>query len=499
MIQEFRARVARLNNVLCAVNLLRWDSKVMMPPEGAEARGHQIASLMEIAHQSLLDAGMGDAAEQVLESSQDDLDRRAAQTVIDARAYHARIPAGLLRRQTETTITAAQVWAEARRTRDFALYQPHLQRSVDVAREFAEAVGYEDHPYEAVAQVFEPSATQSSLKQFFDQLHAGLLPILDDVMGRAAPRNDFLFRDYPIDGQKVFCDRMIQSLGFGMDRGRLDTSAFPHSVSFTRSDVRITSRWEVSNLLASVFSTLHEAGHGLYEMGVDPALTRSVHTTDLIKLYAVGGASFGMHESQSRLVENHIGRSPEFWQVHFGTLRDIFPDQLSDVTAEEFVAAVNQVKPSFIRIDADELTYDLHIILRVRIEMALMDGTLAVSDVPEAWNAAMLKDLGLTVLHDGLGCLQDAHWSSNYIGSFPTYSIGNSTAAQFMNHITDVRPSFLKEVAQGDSSVLTETLGEIVWRHGRTRSCAEILAGIGQTEFDPSAYLSYLSSKFMAR
>lgn len=498
MAQDFYARVARLNDVLCAVNLLRWDAKVMMPPGGAQARGHQIATLLEIAHQNLLDPKLGDAAEDLLQSAQNGLDRKAAQSVLDARAYHARIPADLLRRQTEVATTSAQVWAEARTNKNFAMYRPHLQHSIDIAREYADAVGYHDHPYDAMTQLFEPRATWLSLNRFFDQVHAGLVPILDDVLGRPTPRDDFLFREYPIDAQKEFCHRLSQSLGHDPDRGRLDTSVHPHSVSFTRDDVRITSRWDARNLLTSIFGTLHETGHALYEMGIEPSLTRSAHTTDMIKLYAAGGSSFGMHESQARLIENHIGRSPEFWAVHFGALRDTFPEQLSDVTHAQFVQAVNRVQPGFVRLEADELTYDFHIMMRARIEAGLMGGSLAVADVPEAWNAAMSNDLGITVPDDGLGCLQDAHWSSNYIGYFPTYSIGNSTAAQLMAHFGKEHPSLLTDVAKGDGSTLTETLGGLVWRHGRTRSGADILAEIGQEELDPTAYLSYLQRKFSA-
>ncbi|WP_299665585.1 carboxypeptidase M32 [uncultured Ruegeria sp.] len=498
MKHDFRAQVARLNDILCSVNLLRWDAKVTMPPGGSGARGHQIATLLELGRQALLNPKLTDAAEDLLHTAESALDRKAAQTVLDAQAYHKRIPADLLRRQTETATIAAQAWAEARREKDFSIYQEHLQQSIEVAREYADAVGYEDHPYDAMVQVFEPSASRKKLDEFFDQLRDGILPILDKAMGGPAPRDDFLSRSYPIDAQKQFCEELVQTLGYGKDRGRLDTSVHPHSVSFTRDDARITTRWDETNPLVSIFGALHEAGHALYEMGVDPSLTRSVHATDLIKLYAAGGASFGMHESQSHLIENHIGRTPEFWDVHFGRLRDTFPEQLRDVTASEFVAAVNRVTPRLIRLEADELTYELHIILRVRIEIGLMDGSLSVVDVPEAWNAAMAEDLGLAMPDDGVGCLQDAHWSSNYIGHFPTYSYGNSVAAQLMDHITQTRPSFVSEVAKGDGAVLRETLGELVWRHGRSLSPAELLAEIGQSEFDPTAYLGYLGNKFAA-
>ena len=493
---SLNARVAQLNDVLVSVNLLNWDARVMMPAGGAETRGHQIATLMGIAREMILDPGMGDAAEAMLQGEASDLDRRAAQAVLEARAHHARIPADLLRRQAEQSITAGAAWTEARRTGNFALFQPHLQSIVDLAREKAAALGYDDHPYDPMADVFEPGATAAKLSSFFDQLRDGIRPILDAALARPAPRSDFLFRDYPIEGQQAFCAYIAEALGYDMQRGRLDTAVHPFEISMTRNDVRITSRWNPNYLPMSIFGMIHEAGHALYELGAAPALTRGAHATDMIGLYAVAGTSFGMHESQSRLLENHIGRTPEFWAVHYGRLRDTFPEQLGDVSEAEFVAAINRVSPGLTRVEADELTYDLHVMLRVKIEMALMAGSLSVADVPEAWNAAMQRDLGQQVPDNGMGCLQDVHWSHGYIGSFPTYTIGNSTAAQIMAHLDATQPEVRQGVISGDYAPLHARLGDLVWQHGRSRSRAEILSSIGAEAYDPTAYLAYLKTKF---
>ena len=270
----------------------------------------------------------------------------------------------------------------------------------------------------------------------------------------------------------------------------------PFEISMTRQDVRITSRWSETYLPMAIFGTIHETGHALYEQGLAPELTRSVHACDLPGLYAVGGTSFGMHESQSRLLENHVGRSPAFWQAHFERLRAHFPEQLGDVSAEEFSRAVNRVSPSLIRVEADELTYDFHIMLRMRLEMALLEGSLKVADLPEAWNAAMAEDLGVEVPHDGMGCLQDVHWSHGYMGSFPTYTIGNLTAAQLMVELPKLYPAITEELARGETAALRQALGAHVWRHGRSRSRAEILAELGAEASDPTAYLAYLQAKF---
>jgi carboxypeptidase Taq len=484
------ARVARLNDLLCAVNALQWDARVMMPPGGAATRGHQIATLKGIARDMILDPGMADAAGA-------EGDTQAARAVLAARDRHARIPADLLRRQAETSATAGAAWAEARRLGDFATFRPHLETVIDLARQEAAAVGYEEHPYDPMVQVFEPGETAAGLAAFFDTLRAGIRPILDAALGRPRPRTDFLRRDYPEAGQQAFCLSLAEALGYDRTRGRLDTAVHPFEISATRNDVRITSRWRRDYLPMSIFGTIHEVGHALYEMGVDPALTRTAHTTDMIGLYAVGGTSFGMHESQSRLLENHVGRAPAFWARHFGRLRDAFPEQLSDVTEAEFVAAVNRVEPGLVRVEADELTYDLHVMLRVRLEMALMDGSLSVVDLPDAWNAGMRDDLGLEVPHDGLGCLQDVHWSHGYVGSFTTYTIGNATAAQLMAHLDAERPDIRTALDAGRTGPLRDALGDLVWCHGRSRMRAELLAGIGCEPGNAINYLTYLRAEFM--
>ena len=492
--------VARLNDVLCAVNTLVWDSRTMMPKGGAETRGHQIATLKGIARTMILAPEMRDSVAAAMEqtSGRDPFDpeRRAAEAVHAAILHHERIPADLLRAQAEQSTMAGAAWAEARAAADFTLFRPYLERTVALAREQAEALGYQDHPYDPMVAIFEPGETAASLGAFFKDLRTGILPILDAARGRPKPRTDFLYRDYPEADQKAFADETARLLGLDDSRSRLDTTVHPFEISFTRNDVRITSRWVRNYLPMSIFGSIHETGHALYELGADPSITRTVHATDMIGLYAVAGTSFGMHESQSRLLENHVGRSPAFWAQNFARLRDTFPNQLADVSEGDFIAAVNRVEPGLIRVEADELSYDIHIMLRVEIEMALMDGSLKVADIPEVWNAAIQRDLGLTVPGDDLGCLQDVHWSSGYIGSFPTYTIGNVTAAQIMAHLDATRPDIRQELDTGETASLRAALGDLVWRHGRSRSRREILDTIGAAPNDPTAYLDYLAGKF---
>ena len=493
---DFETRIARVNDVLCAVNALQWDMRVMMPRGGAEARGHQIATLKGLARDVILDPALGDLAAAAAEGG-DDLTRRAGRAVLAARDYHARIPADLLRRRSEGSALAGAAWTEARATSDFAPFRPHLERMVALSRETAEALGYADHPYDPMVDLFEPGETAASLASLLDRLRAGIRPILDAARGRPKPRTDFLYRHYPVEGQQRFCRHVAGWLGFDFARGRLDTAVHPFEISQTRGDVRITSRWPETYLPMSIFGTIHETGHGLYEQGAPEALTRSVHTTDLRGLYAVAGTSFGMHESQSRLYENHVGRTPGFWATHYPTLRDTFPEQLADVSEEAFVTSVNRVEPGPLRVEADELTYDLHIMLRVRLEMAMMAGDLAPADLPGVWNEGMRADLDITPENDAMGCLQDVHWSHGYMGSFPTYTIGNVVAAQIMDHLNDAQPQVRAALDDGNPAPLRDALADLVWRHARILDRAKILEQMNQRIGDCNSYLDHLRRRFV--
>ncbi len=493
------ARIAMINDLLCSASVLTWDARTMMPAGGVETRGLQIGTLKQIARDMLV----ADETRRLSErargeiSGRDDaeLELRALDAIDHGVAHHSRIPAELLARQAALVPVAGAAWAQARASGDFARFLPYLAQTVEQARRMADAIGFDDHPYDAMVSIFEPGETARSLASFFGTLRAGIAPILDAARSRPEPRRDFLFRHFPEERQRALSADLAALAGYDLARGRIDKAVHPFEVSFTRNDVRITTRYYENFLPASLFGTLHEAGHARYEQGVAPHLTRTVFATDLVGLYAVGGTSFGAHESQSRLVENHVGRSARFWDKNFALVQSHFPDALGDVSAREFAAAVNHVEPGLIRVEADELTYDLHIMLRVDIEMALMDGSLAPRDVPEAWNAAVMRDLGLAVPDDGKGCLQDVHWSSGYIGSFPTYTIGNAMAAQIMEALAR-EDDISGAMENGDYAPLFRRLEASVWSHGRSRSRDELLTDLTGQPLHPDAYLGYLSGKF---
>jgi carboxypeptidase Taq len=493
-------RVAAVNDVLNATSVLTWDSRTMMPAGGAETRGHQIATLTRVARDLLLspetEAAL-DAAERAVEGLADDApERRIVAQTRHAFEHHRRVPASLIQERAALRTVAQAAWIEGRAKSDFSIFAPYLAKTVELSRAYADCIGWNDHPYDAMVSIYEPGETAASLKRLFATLRSGMQPILDAARSRPAPRSDFLFRDFPEEGQKAFGLSMAEKLGYDLRRGRLDTTVHPFEVSFTRNDVRITTRYNRNYLPASLFGTAHETGHGLYEQGVDPSYTRTTLATDLVGLYAVGGTSFGAHESQSRLWENHIVRSRTFWQLHFPELQRHFPYQLGDVSAEEFYRAVTRVEPGFIRVEADELTYDFHIMLRVDIECALMDGSLPVTDLPAAWNAAIKRDLGLDVPDDSKGVLQDVHWSTGYIGSFPTYTIGNVMAAQVMETLRRQDGSLDAAIEAGDYTGLAEALRQKIWQHGRRFMRDELLVRETGRGLDPAPYLTYLCGKY---
>lgn len=493
-------RIGAINDVLNAASVLIWDSRTMMPTGGAASRGLQIATLTRVALDMLLHADTAhalDAAQSALaHAATDDLRHGMVAQVRQAVEHHRRVPAALTQQRAALRTVAQAAWIEARARSDFALFAPHLKETMALSRRHADCAGWTGHPYDAMVAAYEPGETAVSLKRLFSELRAGILPILEQARERPPARRDFLFRDFPEDGQRAFGRHLAERLGYDFRRGRLDSTVHPFEVSFTREDVRITTRYNRKFLPASLFGTAHETGHALYEQGVSPAYTRSVFATDLIGLYAVGGTSFGMHESQSRLWENHIVRSRDFWQLNFAELQSHFEQQLGDVDAEAFYRAVTHTEPGLIRVEADELTYDLHVMLRVELECALMDGSLDVADLPQVWNDTIRRDLGVEVPNDAQGVLQDIHWSTGYVGSFPSYTIGNVTAAQLMDSLRRSDTGLDAAIAQGDYAVLAEKLRSEVWQHGRRFTRDEMLIRTTGRALEAEPYITYLRGKY---
>lgn len=495
-----REITGQVNDLLNASSILSWDARTMMPRKGGETRAKQLSTLA-VCVKSLLcsDAtrrALEGAEREVASKSGDSVESVIVRQVREAVDYHDRIPSDLLRRKTELGAASHDVWAEAREKADFSMFAPALEEMVGINREMAEAIGYEDHPYDALMYRFEPGTTTKDLTALFGVLRDVLRPLVQAIAEKEPPRTDFLFRDYPAAQQMAFAAKMAERIGYDFSRGRFDTTVHPFEISFTRNDVRITTRVNPQYMPMSLFGALHEAGHGMYEQGVDPAYTRTPLATDLVGFYAVGGVSFGAHESQSRLWEIHVGRSRRFWNNHFKEIQAFYPDQLGDVDAEAFYRGINRSHPSFIRVEADELTYDFHIMLRVELEKALVEGSLSVKDLPEAWNAGMKENLGIDVPDDAQGVLQDVHWSSGQIGTFCNYTIGNVMAAQLFEAATQQEPAIAGALDKADYEPLGRWLTENIHRHGRRYTREELLQRATGRGLDPEPYVNHLKSKF---
>lgn len=497
----FQAKIARINDIICTVNLLGWDARTMMPPGGIEARGHQVATLTDLAR----DMATGDDMRHAMEAARDelasvpldDLRHRALAQAEAEIGTLARIPSRIISEMAALKTCAHAAWAEARAKNDFAGYAPLLDRMMAMQREISAAIGGGDHPYDPLIGMYEPGMTSAELQGIYDRLKSSLVPLIEHAKAAPQPRVDFLSRPFAIPAQKAFGLKIAERMGYDLNSGRLDDTVHPFEISFTRNDVRITSRFRETWLPGGVFALWHEAGHGMYEQGVAPEFTRTIFATDIVNLYGVGGASFGMHESQSRLWENRVGRSRRFWELHFGELRDHFPDQLSDVTAEEFWRAVNAVRPGLIRVEADELTYDMHIILRSEIERALIAGDLDVAALPAVWAEKMRDYLGLEVPDDTRGVLQDVHWSHGYVGSFPTYTLGNIMSSQLFARAAE-SGGIAAGLEGGDYAPLHGWLTENVYRHGRSSTPKETLQRVTGGGLDPAPYIADLSAKVEA-
>ncbi|MBM1219790.1 carboxypeptidase M32 [Ponticoccus sp. SC2-23] len=490
----------RVNDLLNAGSILSWDARTMMPKGGAETRSKQLATLAVAARNLLCSDEMKRALEaaeaEVAGKNEDSVEARITAQVREAIAYHERIPTELLRRKTELGSATHEVWAEARQKADFSMFADSLRAMVEINREMAQAIGFEDHPYDALMYRFEPGTTKAGLDTLFARLREGMLPLVRAIAQADKPRSDFLFREFPVDAQMDFALSMAQKIGYDTHRGRLDLTVHPFEISFTRNDVRITTRVASDYMPMSLFGALHEAGHAMYEQNVDPAYTRTPLATDLVGLYAVGGVSFGAHESQSRLWENHVGRSRAFWVNHMDEARAAYPGLLDDVDAEEFYRAVNRSEPSLIRVEADELTYDFHVMLRCELEAKMVDGSLDVADLPEAWNAAIKEYLGIDVPDDAKGVLQDVHWSSGQIGTFCNYTIGNIMAAQLFDHATSQDPGIEAALEKADYAPLRDWLTDNVCQHGRRFGRDELLERATGRPLDPEPYIAHLTTKF---
>ncbi|QEL18199.1 carboxypeptidase M32 [Limnoglobus roseus] len=470
-------------------SVLGWDQQTYMPKGGAAFRGEQLALLATLAHKQATDARVGELLGQV-EAEPRPADSVEASNVRELRHAYDRavkIPPRLVEELARVTAQANEAWIEARAKSDFSRFAPFLEQIVALKREEAAFVGWQEHPYDALLDEYEPGAKSSQIRSLFAELSAGLVPIIRQIRGATkTPDATILQRDFPTDRQHLFAESAAAAIGFDFHTGRLDTTTHPFCSGFGPGDCRITTRYNPKAFNEAFFGVLHEAGHGLYEQNL-PANRYGEPTAQ--------ACSLGIHESQSRLWENLVGRSRPFWDHFFPRLQQTFPS-VRDVSADAFHFTINEVRPSFIRVEADEATYNLHIILRFEIELALMSGDLLVADLPAAWNEKFRAMFDLTPPSDREGCLQDIHWSFGGIGYFPTYTLGNLFAAQFMHAARNQLPDVDAAMRQGDFRGLREWLIANIHHHGRHYRAGALCERVTGTPLRVQPFLDQLKAKF---
>ena len=492
VLEQFRVLDEKITHFSSVVGLVDWDQKVMAPKKGRKTFAKAAGTVRTEVFKLSVSEEMGELLK-VLTSPENNgaLNETTKAKVREYQKYYQKsksIPADLFQEYSVLTGQANDAWEEARETNDFEHFLPYLEKIVAYRRKFAEIYGYEEHPYDALLDEFEPGLTVKRLDPLFAKLRETSVNLLVRIQESGRPTPVEIFdQSFEIEKQKEFNRFILPMIGFDMEAGRLDETVHPFAQTVNTGDVRLTTRYLIDNVRSALFGTIHEAGHGIYEQHVNPEFEDSILQS---------GASFGIHESQSRFLENMVGRSKEFWDYFYPQLQSYFPQQLEDVTVEEFYRAVNTVEPSFIRVEADELTYNLHIMIRYEIEKALIAGEIEAKDLPAIWNEKMRDYLGVTPSTDTEGVLQDVHWSFGGIGYFPSYSLGNLYAAQILRTIQKELPDFESHIKNGRFDVIQAWLKENIHQYGKLYTPNELIVKVTGEELNADYLVEYLEKKY---
>ena len=487
-----KARLLEVDDLNGAASLLRWDMSTYMPPGGAPARGRQLATLARLSHERFVDPEMGrllDAAER--ETASLPFDSDAASLVRVTRRnweMSTRLPTSLVSEFHEHTALAYQAWTEARPKNDFEMVRPLLERTVDLSRRMAECFPDRQHIADPLIDLSDYGMKAADVQKLFAELRAKLVPIVRAIAARPLADDSCLHQPVPEDAQLAFGVEVIRAFGYDFQRGRQDKTPHPFMTKFSLGDVRITTRVRENDFTDSFYSTLHECGHALYEQGID----RGFEGTPLAT-----GTSSGVHESQSRLWENLVGRSRGFWDWLHPQMAAAFPRQMEGVSADTMYRAVNRVERTLIRTESDEVTYNLHVMLRFGLELDLLEGRLQVKDLARVWRERFEADFGIPVPDDRRGVLQDVHWYSGPIGgAFQGYTLGNILSAQFHAAAVKAHPAIPDEVRRGEFGTLREWLREHVHRHGAKFTASELVERVTGGPLTLAPYLDYLWGKY---
>jgi carboxypeptidase Taq len=490
-LNHLKTILAEVSDLNSAAALLGWDQQTYMPPGGAQGRGYQLGTLQSLAHQKFTSAKVGKLLDDLKPFAEqldpDSDDARLIKVTRREFEKQTRVTTKWVTEFAQATTLAQQSWQAARAENNFAKFQPYLEKNVDLRHQYAEFFAPYDHVYDPLLDDFEPGLKTAEVRAIFDGLRPKQVALVQAISERPQVDNSFIHLNYDEKKQWDFGVEVITKFGYDWERGRQDKSAHPFTTGFGIDDIRITTRIAKDDVASGLFSTMHEAGHALYELGVDHSLARTP---------LASGASLAIHESQSRMWENLVGRSLPFWEHYYPRLRKVFPEQLKGVDVETFYKGVNRVAPSLIRVEADEATYNLHIMLRLEIEIALMEGKLAVKDLPEAWNSRIQDYLGILPPNDAKGVLQDVHWSGGMIGYFSTYALGNLISLQLWERINADIPDLAEQIRQGEFSTLLSWLRDKIHRHGAKFEPQELVQRVTGSKIDPAPYVRYLQTKY---
>lgn len=486
---ELRERLAEVSDLGRVMRVLEWDQQVMMPRAGASSRADQLATMRRVLHERFTDDTVGRLLDE-LRPYEESLPRDSTEASlirVTRRDYEKarRVPADLAADLARAASEGHEIWLRARAASDFAAFLPALRRNLELKHRYIECFDPAAEPYDTLIDDYEEGATTAEVRAVFERLKEALVPLIAAVK-EAGPLDDsFLSGPFPIERQKAVVRSILERFGFDESSWRLDLTAHPFATHSGLSDIRITTRY-AEDSLTGLFAAMHEFGHGLYEAGSAPELDRTP---------ICGGVSLGLHESQSRLWENLVGRSRPFWQRFYPELRSAFPETLHGVSEQTFWRAVNRVEPSLIRVEADEVTYGMHVILRFELEQEMVAGTVELRDLPEAWNARMKEYLGVDVPSDADGVLQDVHWSGGIIGYFPTYLLGSVMSVQIWDRLRQDLPDLDDQIAAGEFGALREWLRERLHSLGSKLTPKETLERVVGGPLDPEPYIAYLRTK----
>ena len=488
-LEQLKEMLGEVADIGRAASVLSWDQQVNMPPGGNDARGQQLATLSKIAQEKFITDEVGhliDDLKQELNGADTD---EAAMVRVAARDYNKakRVPPSFIAEQALVTSKAFEAWREAKGKSDFSIFEPHLEKVVELTHKYISFFPPGDHPYDTLLDDYEPGMKTADVKEIFDELRPKQVKLIKAIAASKQVKDDFLFKTYNEKKLNDFGVDVITRFGYDWTRGRQDKAPHPFETTFSVNDVRITTRYEKDNPLAMLFSTMHEAGHAMYEQGVNPSYERTP---------IAGGTSLAVHESQSRMWENLVGRSLPFWEHFYPALKQLFPSQLEGVSLKSFYKAINKVEPSLIRVNADEATYNLHVMLRLELEIGMVEGTIAVKDLPELWNTKMQGYLGITPPDAARGVLQDIHWSGGAIGYFSTYALGNLVSAQLWEKINKDIRDLPDQIRKGDFSELLGWLRKNIHQHGQKYEPQKLVEMVTGSRITPQPYVKYLTKKY---